>query len=85
MPIDDATVGLVRESLTVALKICAPVLGAGILIGLIISILQSITQIQEQTLTIVPKIFVMSGVAIALMPWIATRLVDFAAWMFQLA
>ncbi len=84
MPIDDATVDLVRESLLVALKISAPVLTAGILIGLAISILQSITQIQEQTLTIVPKIFAMTTVAIALLPWIASRLVDFASWMFDL-
>jgi flagellar biosynthetic protein FliQ len=84
MPIDDTTVDLVRNSLVVALKIMFPILAAGVLIGLVISIFQSVTSIQEQTLSLVPKIFVMILVALALLPWILIRLADFAIEMFTL-
>jgi flagellar biosynthetic protein FliQ len=84
MWLDDSIVDLARNALLVGLKIAAPVLVAGIAIGLLVSIVQSVTQIQEQTLTLVPKIFVMTAVAIMLMPWIVMRLVEFAAEMFQL-
>ncbi|MCK4872437.1 MAG: flagellar biosynthetic protein FliQ [Phycisphaerales bacterium] len=84
MSVDDYTMQIVRDTLMMALTIIAPVLGAGIVIGLIISILQSITQIHEQTLTMVPKIFVMIGVAILLMPWIVAQLTAFAVEMFNL-
>ena len=53
-------------------------------IGLIISLLQSITSIQDQTLTFVPKIVVMVGVAALLIPWIAFRLAEYASEMFTL-
>lgn len=68
----------------VGLKIAAPVLIAGIAIGLIVSIVQSVTQVQEQTLTLVPKIFAMTIVAVALLPWIVIKLAEFAAEMFGL-
>lgn len=84
MMIDDATLDLVKQALIIALKISAPVLVAGILIGLIIAIVQSVTSIQEQTLTLVPKIFAMVAVAVALLPWIIMRIAEFAAEMFTL-
>jgi flagellar biosynthetic protein FliQ len=84
MPIDDATVDLVRQSLVIAMKIMFPILAAGIVIGLIISIFQSITSIQEQTLALIPKIFVMVLVTVALLPWIVARMADFAIEMFTL-
>jgi flagellar biosynthetic protein FliQ len=79
MPYDENLVYLVRQTLIVSMKISLPILGAGVLIGLVISILQSITSVQDQTLTFVPKIIGMVMVAVVLMPWIVTRLVEFAA------
>lgn len=84
MSLDDSTLELVRTCLVITLKIAAPILLAGVLIGLIISIIQAVTQIQEQTLTLVPKIFVMIIVALMLMPWIVMRLVEFATEMLSL-
>ena len=84
MIIDDATLDMVKQALIIALKISAPVLVAGILIGLVIAIVQSVTSIQEQTLTLVPKIFAMVAVAVALLPWIIMRIAEFAAEMFTL-
>ncbi len=84
MVIDDSIVDLARNAMLVGLKIAAPVLVAGIAIGLVVSIVQSVTQVQEQTLTLVPKIFAMTIVAVVLMPWIVMRLAEFASSMFQL-
>ena len=74
---------LVREALLITLTISAPILVAGIMVGLIISIAQAVTQIQEQTLSFVPKIAAMILVAVALLGWIAAQLVDFATVMFE--
>jgi flagellar biosynthetic protein FliQ len=80
--VDDVYLELARQAIIITLKVGLPVLLGGIVIGLAISILQSVTQIQEQTLTLVPKIVVMGGVSVALMPWIAQRVADFAIVMF---
>lgn len=82
--IDDAAVDLVQNAIMVSLKVSAPILVAGVVIGLIISIFQSVTQIQEQTLSLVPKIFVMCLVAVILMPWIIMKLAEFCVDMFRL-
>lgn len=78
----DQSVELVREMLTLMLILSAPVLLAGLVVGLVISILQAVTQIQEQTLTFVPKILGMTVVTIALSPWIAMQILEFARRMF---
>jgi flagellar biosynthetic protein FliQ len=79
---DQAPVDIARTALIQALVIAVPILGAGLCVGLFISLFQAITQIQEQTLTFVPKIIVMILVCVALMGWIAARMIDFASDMF---
>jgi len=74
---------MAREALLITLTISAPILVAGILVGLVISIAQAVTQIQEQTLSFVPKIAAMILVSVALLGWIASQLVDFATIMFE--
>lgn len=81
---DESAVYIVRETLMIALMISAPILLAGVIIGLLISLVQSVTSIQDQTLTFVPKITVMVLVAAVLLPWITLKLVEFAASMFRL-
>ncbi len=80
---DDNIIDLVREMLLITLKIAAPILLAGVVVGLVISLFQSITSIQEQTLTFVPKIAAMLLVAVLLLPWIVQRLVEFAVDMLS--
>ena len=75
-------VDIARGALIEALIIAVPILGAGLVIGLLVSLFQAVTQIQEQTLTFVPKIIVMILVAVFLMGWIAVRMTEFAATMF---
>ena len=75
-------VDVARDALWQSLIIAVPILGAGLLIGLMVSLFQAVTQIQEQTLTFVPKIIVMILVAIILLGWIAVRMTEFATAMF---
>lgn len=81
---DTDSVELVREALIIVLKISAPVLIAGVVTGLVISIIQSVTSIQDQTLSFVPKIVVMLVVAIMLIPWVVQRLMDYASLLFSM-
>lgn len=82
MTIDQAS-ELIRQALLMALFIAAPMLLIGLIVGVIISLFQAITQIQEQTLTFVPKIVAMVASTIFLMPWIGQRLVHYAAELFS--
>ena len=81
---DESSIQLIRDALMVTLKIAAPLLMAGMLIGLLISLIQSITSIQDQTLTFVPKLIGVIVIAIVLLPWIIGRILIFTADMFQL-
>jgi flagellar biosynthetic protein FliQ len=82
---DASAIELVRTALIITLKIAAPILLAGIAVGLVVSILQSVTSIQDQTLAFVPKIVVMVLAAVVLIPWIAQRLIEYAADLFSLS
>jgi flagellar biosynthetic protein FliQ len=73
---------LIRDTLLLALVISAPMLIIGLIVGIIISLLQALTQIQEQTLTFIPKIVAMVLAAIALMPWMSNRLMQYTFDMF---
>lgn len=81
MSLDQAT-ELLRQTLLLALIVSAPMLAIGLVVGVIVSLLQAVTQIQEQTLTFVPKIVAMVAAAILLMPWIGQQLLAYAAEMF---
>jgi flagellar biosynthetic protein FliQ len=78
----DRAVDTVREALYLMLLLSAPVLLAGLVVGLAISLIQAVTQIQEQTLSFVPKILVMAMVTILLAPWMARLVMEFAVRMF---
>ena len=64
---------LIRQTLMLALIVSAPMLLIGLVVGIVVSLLQAVTQIQEQTLSFIPKIVAMVAAAILLMPWIAQR------------
>jgi flagellar biosynthetic protein FliQ len=74
---------LIRQTLLLALFVSAPMLLIGMAVGIVVSLFQAVTQIQEQTLTFVPKIAAMIVAAILLMPWIAQRLLAYAAEIFS--
>lgn len=79
----DQAVDLVRHTLILALIISAPMLLIGLLVGTTVSLFQAVTQIQEQTLSFIPKITAMVAAAVLLMPWVAQRLLEYSAAMFS--
>ena len=81
-PLGTDALDVVREAFVLMLTIAAPILAVGLVAGLVVSILQAVTQIQEQTLVFVPKILAMVAVTILLLSWIAAKLMDFSAAMF---
>lgn len=78
----DQAIDTVRQAFTLMLMISTPILMAALVIGLSISILQAVTQVQEQTLSFVPKILGMGIMAIVAFPWIVKRIMEFAIHMF---
>ncbi len=84
MSLDGAT-ELVRQTLVLALIVSAPMLVIGVVVGVLISLVQAITQIQEQSLSFVPKIVAMVAAAVVLMPWISHRVMEYATTMFSLS
>lgn len=68
-----------RESLLITLIISAPLLGFALLTGVLISLFQAVTQIQEMTLTFVPKIIVVLLTMIVFGPWILRILINFTS------
>jgi flagellar biosynthetic protein FliQ len=75
-------INLIRGGALQALMIAAPLLLVGLLVGLIISIFQATTSIQEQTLTFVPKIAAILGALILFGPWIVASMVQFTLRLF---
>ncbi|EJW15588.1 flagellar biosynthesis protein FliQ [Paenibacillus alvei] len=69
--------GLAGQAVFTVLKVGAPMLAVALVVGLLISIFQATTQIQEQTLAFVPKIVAVMIVILLFGPWILTTLVDF--------
>jgi flagellar biosynthetic protein FliQ len=75
-------IGLGREALIVTLLVAAPVLLLSMIVGLVISVFQAVTQIQEPTLTFIPKILV-SGLGILFFgPFMLALLTDFTSRVF---
>ena len=71
-----------RHALITAFWLSFPLLCVGLVVGVSISILQAVTQIQEMTLTFVPKLIAMAVAAVLFMPWIMEQIMTFARQMF---
>jgi len=74
-----------RQAMMVTLMVASPILLIGMTVGLVVSILQAVTQVQEQTLSFVPKIIAMVLAVGLFLPWIIVKLLEFSREMFQLA
>ncbi len=81
MSIELAT-ALLHETIRTALLLAAPVLLTAMLSGLVVSVLQAATQVNEQTLSFVPKIVLTLAVFAAIFPWVMATLVDFGGAVF---
>ncbi|HEY4306803.1 MAG TPA: flagellar biosynthesis protein FliQ [Gemmatimonadaceae bacterium] len=76
-------VDLARNAIMLALLIAGPMLVVALLVGLAVSLLQAVTQIQEQTLAFVPKLVGVSAVFLIALPWVIQLLVKYTTELFR--
>jgi flagellar biosynthetic protein FliQ len=74
----DTVVNLATQAMTLAVEIAGPILLVGLVIGLIVSIFQAVTSIQEQSLSFIPKIVGLAALIVILGPWMLGQLVSYA-------
>lgn len=76
-------IDLGRDALWTLIQVCAPVMLIGLTVGLIISLLQALTQIQEMTIAFVPKILVVFVALVVFMPFMIQVMIDFTTNLFD--
>ncbi len=79
---DSAAISIAGEALMTALLVSAPILVVSLLIGMLVSVFQAMTQINEVTMTFVPKIFGVFVVAAVLGPWMVGTMVNYTERLF---
>ena len=79
---EDVVINVGMQAMQLAFKIAMPLLLAGLVIGLVISVFQAVTQIQEQTLTFIPKIVGMGVVLVVAGPWMLSEVVTYTQQLY---
>ncbi len=79
----DDVVNLVVDAMSVALKVALPMLLVALIVGLGVSIFQAVTQIQEQTLTFIPKVVAMALVIVVAGPWMLGQIVSYTQNLYE--
>lgn len=80
---ETAVLEIGRDAVVVILKVSAPIMIAGIIVGLIIALFQALTTIQEMTLTFVPKIVVIMLAVVVFLPFMMNSVIHFANGLFD--
>ena len=78
----DTVINLATQAMMLALKVAGPVLLLGLIIGLLVSIFQAVTSIQEQSLSFIPKIIGVAVLIVVLGPWMLGQLVSYAQSLY---
>jgi flagellar biosynthetic protein FliQ len=71
----DLVMQIARDAIEIALYLALPILGVGLVVGLLVSLFQAVTQIQEPTLTFVPKLVVVLVSLLFLSPWMMRKMI----------
>ena len=82
MTLDAWVMDMIRHAFLTALVLCAPVLLAGAVVGLLVGLLQAVTQVHDQTLSFVPKLVAVLAVFAAMLPWFLEYLAGYATSLF---
>jgi flagellar biosynthetic protein FliQ len=75
----DVALYWLQESLRLAVLVAAPLLGTALAVGLVVSLIQAVTSIQEMTLSSIPKMLAVAAVLLLMAPWMLEHLTDFTA------
>ncbi len=79
----DVVISLATDAIMLSLKIGGPLLLVGLVLGLVVSVFQAVTQIQEMTLTFIPKIIGMIFVIVLAGPWMLSQLLLYTAELYS--
>jgi flagellar biosynthetic protein FliQ len=79
----DTVVSLATQGMKLALEIGGPIMLVGLVVGLVVSIFQAVTSIQEQSLSFIPKIVALAAILVILGPWMLGQLVSYAQNLYQ--
>jgi flagellar biosynthetic protein FliQ len=79
----DTVVSLVVDAMGVSLKLALPLLLVALVVGLAVSIFQAVTQIQEQTLTFIPKVAAIAAVIVVAGPWMLGQIVSYTQSLYE--
>jgi flagellar biosynthesis protein FliQ len=79
----DTVVSLATQAMMLSLKIAGPMLLLGLIIGLLVSIFQAVTSIQEQSLSFIPKVIGVAVLIVVLGPWMLDQLVGYAQNLYM--
>ncbi len=79
----DYVLDIIRDTLKIAIMLSAPILGFGLIIGVLTNIFQAVTQLSETTLAIVPKILAMILAFLLFSPWMIDIMSDFTIQLFE--
>lgn len=78
----DTVVNLATQAMTLAFEVAGPILLVGLVIGLAVSLFQAVTQIQEQSLSFIPKIIGLAVLIVILGPWMMDRLINYVVNLY---
>jgi flagellar biosynthesis protein FliQ len=78
----DTVINLAAQAMSLAFKVAGPLLLAAMAVGLLVSIFQAVTQIQEQSLTLIPKIAAVAAIVVLLGPWMLDELVTYTTNLY---
>jgi flagellar biosynthetic protein FliQ len=78
----DTVINLAAQAMSLAFKVAGPLLLGAMVVGLVVSIFQAVTQIQEQSLTLIPKIATIAAITVLLGPWMLDQLVAYTTNLY---
>jgi flagellar biosynthetic protein FliQ len=79
----DTVVSLATQAMTLAFEVAGPILLVGLVIGLAVSLFQAVTQIQEQSLSFIPKIIGLAAILTLLGPWMMDKLINYVTNLYM--
>ena len=79
----DVVISLAMDAMQLAMKVALPLLLVGLVVGLLVSIFQAVTQIQEQTLSFIPKIVAIAVVIVVAGPWMLGQLLGYTQHLYE--
>ena len=79
----DVVVNLATQAMTLAFEVAGPILLVGLVIGLAVSLFQAVTQIQEQSLSFIPKIVGLAVLIVILGPWMMDKLINYVTNLYM--